>query len=92
MITRPLFFLTPSGLAAYIRIVSSDTEQTQADHSKPEERRTFHYRLLPSKAKALAAYAKANRMIRGGAIEKAIDLLVGSVENESTSLRRRKPR
>ena len=56
--------------------MSSDTEQTQADHSKPEERRTFHYRLLPSKAKALAEYAEENRIFRGGAIEQAIDLLV----------------
>lgn len=56
--------------------MSSDTEQTPDDHNKPEERRTFHYKLLPSKAKALSNYAKANRMIRGGAIEQAIDLLV----------------
>lgn len=82
------FFLTPSPLFPYSSTVSSDTEQTQADHSKPRTRRTFHYRLLPSKAKALADYANANGMIRGHALEKAIDLLVGSV----TSLRRRKPR
>lgn len=74
MITRPLFLLTPSGLAAYIRIVSSDTEQTQ--NSKPETRRTYHWKVRPSAAKALALYARRNGLLIGGAIEQAIDLLV----------------
>lgn len=76
MIARPLFFLTASGLEAYIRIVSSDTEQTQADHTKPETRRTYHWKVRPSVAKALAMYARRNGLLIGGAIEQAIELLV----------------
>lgn len=70
------FLLTPSPLFPYASIVSSDTEQTPPNHTKPEKRRTYHYKLLPSKAAKAAVYADRNGMHIGGAIEQAIELLV----------------
>jgi len=57
--------------------VSSDTEATP-NHIEIEERRTYHWKLRPSKAKRLAIYARTRGLMIGGAIEQAIDLLVGT--------------
>lgn len=56
----------------------SDTQVTPTDHIEnveAEERRTFHWKVAPSKAAQLAVYAKRNGMLIGGALEKAISLL-----------------
>lgn len=74
--------MTARLLSPYYRSVSSDTIETP-NHSEIPERRTFHWKMLPSKAKALAVFARLNGMTVGGAAELAIDMLVkGSVTRE----------
>lgn len=63
--------------------MSSDTNTTHNNTAAVvEERRVYHYRILPSKAAELAEYADRTGMKMYRAVERAIDLLVQQEESE----------
>ena len=67
--------------------MTSDTTLTP-ESTTDEKRRTYHYKMLPSKVSKLVVYARRKGMFAGFALEAAIDLLIAA-EGEGKRKQRR---